>query len=411
LHAILTVRMGGEIGRQYVIGLGERYVIGRGQDAGIRLEDDRVSRAHVALEMSSEGLLVTDLGSSNGSYLGISRLEAHQPQPTKSRDKLLVGHHTFFIRLEGDASWLPSQEAETSRLRDEVKAAFLEEFTLLGQIGRGAVGTVFAAHQELLGRDVAVKVLDPRPAATYGAQMRKRSLREARISFQVKSPYVVEVFDVRLVGERVCIVMELVNGPSAMDCLAKGPFPIPEALKIAEDVARALEAAHAVGVIHRDVKPDNIFLSPDGMTKLGDFGIAKADWLQPLTVTGEGLGTLAYMAPEQATAARHVGGKADLYGLGATLFHMISGGPPFDTSGSVLRKFVNPAPPLTSPLEECPPRLAELVGQLLAKAPEDRPADAATVVMALADLRKECYPSVNEPTGQEPMDMRSTHLD
>jgi len=204
------------------------------------------------------------------------------------------------------------------------------------------------------------------------------------------------VFDVRLVKGRVFMVMELINGPSAKDRLSGGPIPIPEALKIGEDVANGVAAAHAAGAIHRDIKPANILLSPEGIAKLSDFGIAKdLDAVVSLTAAGEGLGTLAYVSPEQATEAREVDPRTDLYSLGATLYHFVAGRPPFlPKNARVLLEILDaPAPPLQPLRPECPADVTQFIHRLLAKSPAERPTPAALVARTLRQLREAHYPN------------------
>ena len=230
---------------------------------------------------------------------------------------------------------------------------------------------------------------------------RERFLREGRVCCRVQSPYVAQVFDVRLVaGGRSFLVMELVDGPSAKDRLTGGPFEIAEALKIGEEVARGLQAAHEAGVIHRDVKPANILLGPKN-AKLGDFGIAKdLDALVSLTLLGEGLGTLAYVSPEQATEAKLVDPRTDLYSLGATLYHLIAGIPPFMPRDvkELVEDMDRPAPSLLAYRPECPQDVADAIHPLLQKAPHARPASAALVAAELARLRQRHWPEWGQET-------------
>ncbi len=263
-----------------------------------------------------------------------------------------------------------------------------EEFENLGELGSGGAGTVYAARHRATGREVAIKSLHDR--VSDDPVTRDRFLRECHI--QVDSPHVVQVHQVRVEQDVVYLIMERVHGTSLEQALRDGPVPVPSALWIAEQVGRGLAAAHAQGFIHRDVKPENIFVTPAGVAKLGDFGIAKnLNAVESLTKTGQGMGTLAYVSPEQAASAKHVDGRADLYSLGATLFHMVAGRPPFtaDNCGDMLVQiFDEDPPPLQAFRPDTPPALTELVMRLLEKDPDDRVLEAGTLVAELESIRR-----------------------
>jgi serine/threonine protein kinase len=184
-------------------------------------------------------------------------------------------------------------------------------------------------------------------------------------------------------------VLELVTGASLDGLLRAGPLAIPAATRIGADVAEGLAAAHALGVVHRDVKPANVLVDAAGRAKVSDFGIARVrDSL--LTATGTGLGTLDYMAPEQAEDAKRAGPGSDLYGLGATLFHAVVGRPPIDLRGGdpFGPLLTTVPPPLVRARPGCPPALSALVAALLEKHPDDRPSSAVEVARRLAELAR-----------------------
>jgi eukaryotic-like serine/threonine-protein kinase len=178
---------------------------------------------------------------------------------------------------------------------------------------------------------------------------------------------------------------------SAEAALEGGPLPLPAALKVAEDIARGLDVAHRGGLVHRDIKPANILVTPQGLAKLSDFGIAKAlgTLESTLTVTGQGLGSLDYVSPEQAEDAKRVSPASDLYSLGATLYHLLAGKPPFEVKSvaDLVRVFDEPPPPLRALRPDCPPEVVALVERLLEKEPDDRPPSAAAVAERLLELR------------------------
>lgn len=387
----LTIEAGREVGRHYLVRMGQRFVLGRGREATIRIPDDRVSRNHCAVELTPNGLTVTDLGSSNGTLLGGIELTPHHAKLACPDDTIQVGDHVLRVTELGVSEGHRRERARTRRLDEPVLPR--EEFEVMGEIGRGAIGRVYAARQKLLDRTVAVKVL--RRDVEVDDEMRIRFMQEGRLALRIDSPYVVEVYDLRISDGRVFLIMELVNGLSAKDRLFGGPLPIPEALRIGEQVARALDAAHRAGVVHRDIKPANILLTADGTAKLSDFGIAKdLDSPESLTNSGEGLGTLAYVSPEQATEAKQVTSATDIYSLGATLYHLIAGRPPFiPRSAKVLLQILElPPQPLELLRAETPPDVVAAIHRMLAKDANDRLGPADAVAEELRRLRKAHYP-------------------
>lgn len=258
-------------------------------------------------------------------------------------------------------------------------------------LGRGGMGAVYRAEDESLGRTVALKVLG---AETGDPELRRRFLREGRAVARVVAPNVVAIFEVGEERGVAFMSFELVPGGSLKDVLrTRGALPWREAVTLAAGVARGLAAAHAAGLIHRDVKPDNVLVAADGTPKLGDFGVARADAASGLTKggltkTGEVLGTLEYMAPEQCEGLREIDARADLYALGATLHALLTGRPPFEGSGyALVKKHLLEAPRAPgASVPGIPRALDELVLRLLAKEPSARPSSAAFVATALDAL-------------------------
>ena len=279
--------------------------------------------------------------------------------------------------------------ASARELRDDAAGGerrVLDDYEPLEELGRGAAGTVVRARHRASGREVAVKLLHDRVGAD--PVERERFLREAAVCRRIQSPHVVAVLEARVEGPRAFLAMELVRGGTLRERILAGPLSIPDVVRVGLGVARGLAAAHAVGVIHRDVKPGNVLLTPEGGVKVADFGLAK-DAASPvqLTKTREGMGTLAYLAPEQASDAKRVDARVDLYSLGATLFHAATGRLPFTPGPNVLADIFEQVPaPLTALRPDCPPALAKLVARLLEKDPDDRPPEARLVAAALEKL-------------------------
>jgi serine/threonine protein kinase len=228
-------------------------------------------------------------------------------------------------------------------------------YEILGEIARGGMGVVFKAHEPTLGRDVALKVLlnpDPDP----------RFFQEAKAAAALRHRGIVAIDDVgKDPAGRDYLVMELVEGESLQQRIRRdGPLPIDEAVQITLQLCDALAYAHARGVIHRDLKPHNVLLTPAGVAKLTDFGLGKVlNQSQSLTQTGEVMGTPAYMPPEQAEGDKAAMGPcADVYSLGATLYALLAGRPPFraPTAMNLLHAVLTKAPePLSKHRPDVPP--------------------------------------------------------
>jgi serine/threonine-protein kinase len=244
------------------------------------------------------------------------------------------------------------------------------------------MAAVFLGTDLVLGRKVAIKILSPQFAADQRFVGRFR--REAKAAAGLNHANVVSVFDTGAEGNVHYIVMEYVEGPTLETILREeGPLTVARSLRIAVGVCRGLTAAHAQGLVHRDVKPGNVILDARGVVKVADFGIARPlDDAATLTATGV-IGTAAYLSPEQAQGLP-IDARSDLYSLGCLLYEMLAGRPPFDgeSAVAVALKHVHEDPiPLTEVNPAIPPALDALVMRALAKAPRDRQESAA----ALAD--------------------------
>ncbi|GAA2153449.1 serine/threonine-protein kinase [Actinomadura napierensis] len=261
-------------------------------------------------------------------------------------------------------------------------------YRLTGELGRGGMGVVWRARDETLNRDVAVKeLLLPRETSEAHRELAaQRAVREARAAARLRHPGIITVHDVVLADGRPWIVMELLSGRS-LDKLVKqdGPLRPPRAAAFGIGVLEALHAAHKRGVLHRDVKPANVFLRDDGRTVLTDFGIASLTGDAPLTRPGALIGSPAYMAPERIRG-EPAGPPSDLWSLGATLYALVEGRTPFarSTSAGTLSAVLTESPAL--PQRAGP--LAGLLLRLLTNDPAERPTAAQTLdeLAELAEL-------------------------
>ncbi|MET7396391.1 protein kinase [Dactylosporangium sp. NPDC005572] len=259
-------------------------------------------------------------------------------------------------------------------------------YELRSVLGRGGMAEVWQAVDGRLRRPVAVKILHDEGGAD--PSLPERFEREGRTVARLSHPNIVAVYDVGIDDGTPYLVMELVQGHSLADELAAGPLDPRRAVRIAEQVCDALTAAHDAGVVHRDMKPANILIGDEGRVKVCDFGIARiTDRAQTvLTAAATVVGTSSYMAPEQVLG-KPVDARTDLYALGCVLYAMLTGRPPFVAGSPVQiawQQVHEEAVPVAARRPGLPPKLAGLVGALLAKHPTDRPASAAQVRAALA---------------------------
>jgi eukaryotic-like serine/threonine-protein kinase len=265
-----------------------------------------------------------------------------------------------------------------------IPAVLGERYRLGERIAGGGMGSVYRAVDGNLGRQVAVKVL--RRELADDPTFLERFRREARAAAALSHPGVAGVYDYGELGGSAFIVMELVEGETLAERIAAiGRLPFTEAFAIGEQVARALAAAHAHGLVHRDVKPANVLLGPGG-AKVTDFGIAKAATAATLTRTGMVLGSANYVAPEQAQGD-HVGPAADQYSLGCVLFEAVTGRTPYTGANPVAiatQHVSSPVPDPRSDLPGLPAPAADLIRRALAKHPADRFPSATALADALS---------------------------
>ena len=277
-----------------------------------------------------------------------------------------------------------------SDLLARLKVALESRYAIDRELGAGGMATVYLAEDVKHRRKVAVKVLRPELAASLGPT---RFLREIEIAAQLQHPHILPLLDSGEADGFLYYVMPYIDGVSLRDRLTRqGELPVAEATRLLRDVADALSYAHGRGVVHRDIKPDNVMLSGRHALVM-DFGVAKAvseaTGRQNLTTIGVALGTPAYMAPEQAAADPNVDHRADIYALGVMGYELLTGRPPFTglTPQQVLAAHVTEAPkPVAEQRTACPPALAETVMRCLAKRPADRWQSADEIVERLEAL-------------------------
>ncbi|MCH8144622.1 MAG: protein kinase [Gemmatimonadetes bacterium] len=269
---------------------------------------------------------------------------------------------------------------------DRLKTALADRYAIERELGAGGMATVYLAHDIEHDRRVAVKVLRPELAATIGSQ---RFLREIKITARLNHPHILPLLDSGEADGFLYYVMPNMEGETLRDRLNReGQLSIEDAIRTTSEVADALSHAHGHGIVHRDVKPENIFLSA-GQAVIGDFGIARAITAaggERLTETGMAVGTVAYMSPEQASGESRIDGRSDVYALGCVVYEMLAGAPPFtgpSAQAIMARHSLDPVPSLRTVRSTVPEGLEQVILKALAKIPADRFASAVAFAEAL----------------------------
>ncbi len=334
----------------------------------------------------------------------VSRRRIEELLALHERDLLLLDRLPL-ERLSGSEDKGESVEATSAEAAAKQLAPFLSpserpgslgrlsHYDLLEVLGYGAFGIVFKAYDNSLQRVVAIKFLAAHLAMTSPPRM--RFLREARAAAQIKHENVVQIYAVEE-QPLPCLVMEFVEGVTLQQKLdSKGPLDVAEVLRLGKQIALGLVAAHARGLVHRDIKPGNILVETgiEVRAKLTDFGLARAGDDASLTQSGMLAGTPLYMAPEQAQGLM-LDHRADLFSLGSVLYTMVAGHPPFraPNTPAVLRRVVEDTPrPIPDIIPEAPPWLCDIIARLHAKNPDDRFQSARE----LADLLADCEAKLN----------------
>ncbi|HEX9895430.1 MAG TPA: protein kinase [Gemmatimonadales bacterium] len=315
-------------------------------------------------------------------------------------------------------------DATDKPLALRLKEALGNDYTIEGEIGRGGMGVVFRARDERLQRRIAVKVLPPELA--FQKEIKERFTREAQTAARLSHPHIVPIHDVGEGSGLVFFIMGLVEGESlAARLKRRGKLPPEEARRIMKETADALSAAHALSIIHRDIKPDNILLEGTrGRVMVTDFGIAKAlSATSGHTLTGAGIaiGTPQFMSPEQAAGEKQIDGRSDIYSLGVVTYQMLTGELPFSAptvAGILMKQITEPAPIVHELDHLVPEELSLAVARCLEKDPESRWPTADSLRRALENRTVGAYrPTLKtaapprrgtSPTAGRPVSPRST---
>ena len=264
----------------------------------------------------------------------------------------------------------------------------ISHYRILEKLGEGGMGVVYKAEDVKLGRVVALKFLSGREA-----EQRERFLREARAAAALNHPNICTVYEVD--EEHGFLAMEVVEGPSLKERIAERPLKLEEALEIARQVCEGLQAAHEKGIVHRDIKPGNILLTPKGQVKITDFGLAVIGGRTRITKSGTSLGTPAYMSPEQVRG-EVADSRADIWSLGVVVYEMVSGRLPFggETEHAVSYAIVHENPePLTAVRTGVPVELDRIMSKALRKDPDGRYQHTDEMGVDLQDLVRKTEPA------------------
>lgn len=335
-----------------------------GRDHGNQIaitSDDSISRNHACIVYSQDGYWLVDLRSSNGTFINGKKVSRRRP--VSQGDHIVVGSTKMAV------------------VQVQNGFAGMSEYEVIEEVGRGGMGVVYKARDRKHDRIVAIKQLTLQNLDPRRQQLRlERFRREAGIVQRLNHPNIVQVYDVHLGPDQFYFVMEFLTGHSLRKetALRGGKLSPFEYLPVLEQLASALEYAHKNQVVHRDVKPDNIILMPDGGLKFTDFGVARL--IEDvgganLTKTGTVLGTIAYSAPEQLENAKAVDHRADIFSLGAVTYEAIAGVPPFEGHGIteiVSAIFTKQEKPLNEVVPLINLQTAAVVAKAMAKNPSER---------------------------------------
>ena len=425
-EAVLKVRINGQ-NRRYVLAADELVTIGRASSCGIQVQDKSVSREHCVAVFTNGKICINDLRSTHGvtydgERVGHCELQpgdscllgnAHatfEPTTAQQQAQVVAGSSTAGSSTAGsisNANDTPAAKAAPPAKQPEVAASTappsaaaatpreIAGYRILETLGEGGFGIVYRAEQVQLHRQVALKVLKHDEASDDREERIAAFLREARLAAGLRDPRLVQIYDVGENDGEHFLSMELIDGGSLARKLRRdGPMPWQDVIRLLRDIGLALKAAHAAGLVHRDVKPGNILLTNSGQAKLTDLGLA---------ATGSHAGTIGFMAPEQLRREA-VDGRADIYGLGCTAYAALTGNPPFagDRQEMARAQLKQKPAPLLDRDVQVPYHLNQLIVEsMMAKDPNDRPQNASDLI---ARLDRMILPSNSAPVSIDDSD-------
>ena len=356
-------------------------VAGRHVDCAIPIPDPKVSRNHAEFIPDNEGQFsIIDVGSSNGTFVNGIQLPPSVPRPLSPGDEIRIGQNTFRY-FSGEA-----------RIPDlDIPGYVLDDI-----LAEGGMGSIFKARNSETGQPAAIKILHPGYAKHE--EFVSRFIQEARAAGRLSHPNIIKVYNVgKTSNGRYYFTMELVKGSTLTQKIAL--LSVEETARMFYEIADALDYAHRRGIIHRDIKPDNILIGEDGEPKLTDLGIAVLDQQDMPQAGPRVLGTPHYMSPEQASG-RNITAATDQYSLGATFFHAFSGQPLFDAPDpqQIMIKHVREKPrKLADVAPEVPAEIAAVVDRCLEKDPAKRYPSVTKLQAALGAAIRKAFPGLLPP--------------
>ena len=424
---VFTFAQGPERGEHITLPQGSSVSIGRSSAAGRKVKDNHLSRVHFEIDFRGPKAVVRDLNSRNGVFVNGRRVEGQKT--LAEGDRVLAAEQAWDVNYVESLNQLAGEAEETVSLLDNPSpcihcgrpislATFAEGqvmerggkylcpdcsivvgfesrefngFEVHERLGAGSAGMVYKATQLVLGRTVALKILIKREGLS--PRVEARFLREAATISRLEHPHIVKIYDASPFPQGYFIVMEYFPGNDLQTLIEEHGVPsIPIGVSVGLQVLEALIYAAGEGIVHRDVKPANILYRPDeGLAKLSDFGLAKRVGVSAGTRDGEGVGTPCYMPPEQVHNARNVDVRADIYSMGATLYHLLSGRYPIMANN--LQEFMQgimerDPPPIERFNPQLPPELCEVIRKAMKKQPDDRFQTPAEMREALDGVRR-----------------------
>jgi pSer/pThr/pTyr-binding forkhead associated (FHA) protein len=425
MFVVLCIARGPDRGDTIPVAQGSRFSIGRSSQASRKIRDSHLSRVHMEIDFTGQRARVRDLKSRNGVF--VNGLQVQDKELTQN-DRILAGEQVWDVLYVSDLNELAGEAEETVSLLDKpnpcehcgrsitlatfadgrvlerggqfmcpdcsIVVSFdtkeFQGFEVHERLGAGAAGLVYRATQLVLDRVVALKIL--RRNEGISPRTEARFLKEAATISHLDHPNIVKVFDASAFPGGYFIVMEYFPGKDLQTLIDDHGIPsLAIAVSIGLQMCDALAYADEESIIHRDVKPANIlYRAEDGVAKLSDFGLAKRVGVSAGTRDGEGVGTPVYMPPEQVNNARNVDHRADVYSLGASLYHLLSGRYPIvaNTLQDFMKGIMERDPP---PLERfntsLPSELCEVIRKAMKKKSEDRYGHALEMKAGLETVR------------------------
>ena len=394
----LVVIDGPHKGLDFIFDGRDSFLVGRTKDCHFRLsyDDPYFSRRHFVIDLNPPRCRLLDLKSRNGVYVNGQRVEMAD---LVEGDRVKAGHTVFLVEVRDNGGVPPSDTTVSVPGRSDSgteivgSSPVVPGYRLDGELGRGGMGIVYRATRLADGQPAAVKVL--LPAAGSSRRDIDLFLREARVLAALTHPHIVRCLETGEGEGFLFIAMELLDGPDLKRVVVDGgPQPVPFAVRLIRHALIGLQAAHAAGYVHRDVKPPNLLLGREGdkrVVKLADFGLAKAfesSRLTGITLHGDIGGTPAFMAPEQITHYKDTRPAADQYAAAASLYYLLTGKYVFDfpaaPAGWVVTIATERPIPIRQRRPEIPEELARVIHKALCREPADRYQDVGEFRAALA---------------------------